>query len=65
MKLDKRTIAEETSHGDFSRFDRLTEQERASIMQTWTKDTWDKFRMQNTITEEEVFDAVFKIIENG
>lgn len=57
-------LNEEFQSGDFSRFNLLTKDEQVTVMQKWSKDTWDKFRMQNTVSEEEVFEPIFKLIDN-
>ena len=48
---------------NFSTFDSLTELEIIEVMKSWSNKHWIKFRMRNIITEEEVFDPIFKMIE--
>ena len=48
---------------DFVTFDSLTEPERLEVMKSWQNKHWIKFKMRNTVTEEEVFDPIFKMIE--
>ena len=57
-------LNEEFQRGNFSRLYLLTEEEQVEVMQKWSKDTWDKFRMQNTVYEEDVFGAILKLIDN-
>ena len=57
-------LNEEIQRGNFSRLSLLTEEEQVEVMQKWSKDTWDKFRMQNTVYEEDVFGAILKLIDN-
>ena len=57
-------LNEEFQRGNFSILSLLTEEEQVEVMQKWSKDTWDKFRMQNTVYEEDVFGAILKLIDN-
>ena len=57
-------IIEEIQHGDFSNFNKLSESQQIELMKTWDRSTWIKYRIQNTITEEYVFDPIFKLIES-
>lgn len=57
-------LNEEFQNGDFSRLALLTEEEQAAIMREWSKDTWVKYCMQNTVSEKEVFEPIFKLIDN-
>lgn len=56
-------ILEEIQKGEFSNFNMLNENQQIEIMKSWNHDMWIKFRMQNTVSEEEVFDPILKLIE--
>lgn len=57
-------IIEEIQHGDFSNLNKLSESQQIELMKTWDRSRWIKYCMQNTITEEEVFKPIFKLIES-
>ena len=59
-----RKIFEEIREGDFSNFNLLDEDQQIEIMKGWNRNTWIKFRMQNTVSEEEVFGPIFKLIDS-
>lgn len=64
--MDKKLIKQinqEILKEDFVTFDSMTEQDRLEIMKSWNSKHWIKFRMRNTVTEDEVFDPIFKMIE--
>ena len=64
MEIEKiKQINQEILKEDFATFDSLTEPERIEVMKSWNRELWIKFRMRNTVTEEEVFDPLFKMIE--
>lgn len=56
-------LLEEIDRGDFQRFEKLDEPKKVKIMETWDDKQWIKYRMQNTISEEECFGPVLKKIE--
>lgn len=65
-ELDR--IANETNASDcqseeFSFLDNLDEESKIEIMKNWDKSTWINFCMQNTVSEHDVFDPIFKLIE--
>lgn len=49
--------------GEFSSFDCMTKNQQVDLMKTWTQEMWDNYHLRDTISENEVFDAVFKIID--
>ena len=55
-------LLEEVSKGDFDRFEKLDNSKKLKIMETWNQRQWNKYCMQNTISEEECFEPVLKII---
>ena len=57
-------LNEEFQRGNFPRLALFTGEEQVEVMQKWSKDTWDKFRKQNTVYEEDVFGAILKLIDN-
>lgn len=57
-------IFEEIQNGDFSNFNRLNENQQVEIMKNWNRDQWIKFRMQNSVSEEDVFNPIIKLIES-
>lgn len=59
----KKIIAE-IQHSDFSNLNKLSESQQIELMKTWDRSMWIKYCMQNTITEEEVFEPIFKLIES-
>ncbi|MCH5233751.1 MAG: hypothetical protein J1E16_00515 [Muribaculaceae bacterium] len=64
MEIEKiKQINQEILKEDFATFDSLTEPERIEVMKSCNRELWIKFRMRNTVTEEEVFDPLFKMIE--
>lgn len=68
-ELDK--IANESLAGseslseEFAYLDNLDEDQKIEIMKRWDRQTWIRFRMQNTVSEQEVFDPIMKLIEEG
>ena len=56
-------ILNEDGSIDFHKFDLLTESEKISYMERWTPQQWMSYRMQNTISEEECFAPIFKLID--
>lgn len=58
-------ITEAVKHGDFTEFNRLNEDEKVENMKSWTPQMWDSYYLQNTISEDDVFDAVYKIIDEA
>lgn len=57
-------ISEEVKKGNFSNFNNLDEDDQIEIMKSWDKDMWIKFRMQNTVSEEDVFEPILKLIDS-
>ena len=53
----------ELQNGDFSNFNKLNENQQIDIMRNWDREMWIKYCMQNTVSEEEVFDPIFRLIE--
>ena len=60
---DYSQINESVKHGDFTEFNMLNEDEKIENMKSWTPQIWDSYYLQNTISEDDVFDAVYKIID--
>ena len=56
-------LLEEIDRGDFTRFNNLDEIKQGKIMKTWSEEQLIKYYMQNTISEEECFGPVLKIIK--
>ena len=59
-----RKISEKIQGGDFSNFNLLDEDPQIEIMKSWNQDMWIKFRMQNTVSEEAVFEPIIKLIDS-
>lgn len=57
-------IFEEVQNGNFSNFNKLNENQKIEIMKKWDRSMWIKFRMQNTVSEREVFDPIFDFIDS-
>lgn len=57
-------IFKEIERGSFHNFNNLPYDRKVEIMKTWDQNIWIRFRMQDTITEEEVFEPINKLIEN-
>ena len=53
----------ELQNGDFSNFNKLNENQQIDIMRHWDRKMWINYCMQNTVSEEEVFDPIFRLIE--
>ena len=60
-----KSINEAIQYGDFSSFNRLNEGQKIKNMKTWTESMWCKYYTQETFSDKEVFDAVFKIIDDA
>lgn len=50
-------------NSEFGEFNKLDEARQIEVMATWTREIWDNFRMQNTVSEEDVFEPIFKLID--
>ncbi|MBD5260652.1 MAG: hypothetical protein HDS38_00785 [Bacteroides sp.] len=48
---------------DFHKFDLLTESEQQSYMEKWTPQQKMQYLMRNTISEEECFAPIFRLID--
>lgn len=57
-------LYEEIKNGDFTNFNMLNENQQIEIMKNWNQKQWIKFRMQNTVSEEEVFEPIIKLMED-
>ncbi|MBD5215543.1 MAG: hypothetical protein HDS78_03360 [Bacteroidales bacterium] len=60
-----KSINEAVKHGDFTEFNGLNEDEKVENMKSWTPQMWDSYYLQNTISEDDVFNAIYKIIDNS
>lgn len=58
-----REILKEDGSIDFKKFELLTESEQISYTKSWTPLQWKDYRMQNTISDEECFAPVLKLID--
>lgn len=58
-----RKILKEDGSIDFKKFELLTESEQISYMERWTPQQKMEYLMQNTISEEECFAPIFKLID--
>lgn len=47
----------------FSNFNLLEEEQQIDLMKNWDRNMWIKFRLQNTVSESDVFDPIFKMID--
>ena len=56
-------INHEILQNNFKVFNDLSELGQKEIMKTWDNEHWIRYCMQNTISEEEVFDPILKLIE--
>ncbi len=54
-------ILEEIQSGDFTNFNMLSEIQQIEIMKNWDEQQWIRFRMQNTVSEKDVFDPILKL----
>ncbi len=54
-------ILEEIQSGDFTNFNMLSENQQIEIMKKWDGQQWIRFRMQNTVSEKDVFDPILKL----
>lgn len=61
--VDYKRINEAVKNGDFTEFNTLNENEKAESMKSWTPQMWDSYYLVDSISENEVFDAVMQIIE--
>ena len=61
--MDKK-ILKEIQGDDFSNFNLLDEDQQIEIMKSWNQDMWIKYHMQNTVSEEDVFEPIFKLIDS-
>ena len=59
-----RKISEEIQGDDFSNFNLLDEDPQIEIMRSWNRRQRTNFRMQNTVSEEDVFAPIIKLIDN-
>lgn len=64
INIDK-NILEEIQKGDFSNFNMLNENQQIEIMKKWDRNMWIKYCMQNTVSEEDVFEPIFKLIDTS
>lgn len=63
-KIANESHAESESHiAEFTYLDNLDENRKIEIMKGWDRETWIRFRMQNTVSEQEVYDPIMKLIE--
>lgn len=60
-----KSINEAVKHGDFTEFNRLNEDEKVENMKSWTKDMRIKYLSQNSITDDDLFNEIYKIIDNS
>ena len=58
-------INEAVKHGDFTEFNRLNEDEQIENMKSWTKDMRIKYLSQNSITDDDLFNEIYNIIERS
>ena len=58
-------INEALKHGYFTEFNRLNEDEQIENMKSWTKDMRIKYLSQNSITDDDLFNEVYNIIESS
>lgn len=56
-------VESENQSKEFVYIDSLDEESKIEIMKNWDKATGIRFRMQNTVSEHDVFDPIFKLIE--
>ena len=56
-------ILKEDGSIDFHKFDLLTESEQTVYMEKWTPQQRMQYLMRNTISEEECFTPIFKLID--
>lgn len=57
-------ITKEIKAGNFKNFDWLSEAEKVGLMTNWDRKMWVTFMLRNTVSEEEVFDPIFRLIED-
>lgn len=59
----QKNILNEDGSINYDKFNLLTEEEQVSYIEKWTPQEKMRYLMQNTISEEECFGPVLKIIE--
>ena len=57
-------LFEELRNGNFSNFNMLNDNQKIEIMKKWDRHMWINFRMQNTVSEREVFDPLYDLIDS-
>lgn len=57
------SLFEEISNGDFKNFNNLEEEQQIEVMKSWNQDMWIKYCMQNTVSEDDVFDPIMRLID--
>lgn len=62
--VDYKRINEAVKNGDFTEFDTLNENEKTESMKSWTQQMWDSYYLVDSISEEELFNEIYKIIDN-
>ncbi len=62
--MDNKLIILEDGSIDFNKFHQLNESEKIKLMSIWNQEQIMSYYMQNTISEEECFAPILKLI-NG
>ncbi len=63
--VDYKRINEAVKNGDFTEFNALNENEKAESMKFWSPQMWDSYYLLDAISEEELFNEIYKIIDNA
>lgn len=63
--VDYQGINEAIQNGELSSFNKLNEDEKVQNMKTWTEEMWCKYYTQETFSDKEVFDEIYKIIDDA
>lgn len=62
-RIANETLTTDCQSKEFVYLNNLDEERKIEIMKNWDKATWIRFRMQNTVSEQEVFNPIMKLIE--
>lgn len=61
----QRSINEAVKNGDFTEFDKLSASEKIGVAKNWTHEIRIKYLSRNSVSEEELFNEIYKIIDNA
>lgn len=61
---DFKKINEAVKIGDFTLFNTLNELEKVDCMKSWNSQMWDAYYLKDSISEDDLFDELFRIIDD-